>query len=101
VELNTPEILLVREFAALMDVKRNKCKEDPEVSINYERSGNLLIYILQLIGCLPIVIIMNRIDIKKHYVMLILLKKNLIIQNLERLVENIEHCKMKLGLLNY
>lgn len=30
VELNTPEILLVREFAALMDVKRNKCKEDPE-----------------------------------------------------------------------
>lgn len=30
VELNTPEILLIREFAALMDVKRNKCKEDPE-----------------------------------------------------------------------
>ena len=30
VELNAPEILLIREFAALMDVKRNKCKEDPE-----------------------------------------------------------------------
>lgn len=30
VELNTPEILLIREFAALMDIKRNKCKEDPE-----------------------------------------------------------------------
>lgn len=30
VELNTPEILLIREFAALMDTKRNKCKEDPE-----------------------------------------------------------------------
>ncbi len=30
VELNTPEILLIREFAALMDVKRNKCNEDPE-----------------------------------------------------------------------
>ena len=30
VELNTPEILLIREFAALIDIKRNKCKEDPE-----------------------------------------------------------------------
>lgn len=30
VELNTPEILLVREFAALMEKDRNKCKEDPE-----------------------------------------------------------------------
>lgn len=29
-ELNTPEILLVREFEALIDKKRNKCKEDPE-----------------------------------------------------------------------
>lgn len=29
IELNTPEILLVKEFAALMDPKRNKCKEDP------------------------------------------------------------------------
>ena len=29
VELNTPEILLVREFGALMDNDRNKCKEDP------------------------------------------------------------------------
>lgn len=29
VELNTPEILLVREFAALMAPNRNKCKEDP------------------------------------------------------------------------
>ena len=30
VELNVPEILLVREFAALMDNERNKSKEDPE-----------------------------------------------------------------------
>lgn len=30
IELNTPEILLVREFAALVDPKRNKCKEDPK-----------------------------------------------------------------------
>ena len=30
VELNTPEILLIKEFAALMEPKRNKCKEDPE-----------------------------------------------------------------------
>ena len=30
VELNTPEILLIKEFAALMDKERNKCKEDPE-----------------------------------------------------------------------
>ena len=29
VELNTPEILLVKEFAALMAPNRNKCKEDP------------------------------------------------------------------------
>lgn len=29
-ELNTPEILLVREFSALMDQERNKCKEDPK-----------------------------------------------------------------------
>lgn len=28
VELNTPEILLVREFAALMDNERNKCSDD-------------------------------------------------------------------------
>lgn len=30
VELNVPEILLVREFAELMKVERNKCKEDPK-----------------------------------------------------------------------
>lgn len=30
VDLNTPEILLVREFAALLDTKRNKCKQDPK-----------------------------------------------------------------------
>ena len=29
VELNTPEILLVKEFKALMQPSRNKCKEDP------------------------------------------------------------------------
>lgn len=29
VELNTPEILLIKEFKALMEPKRNKCKEDP------------------------------------------------------------------------
>ena len=29
VELNVPEILLVREFAELMKPERNKCKEDP------------------------------------------------------------------------
>jgi len=28
IELNEPEILLVREFAALMNPERNKCKED-------------------------------------------------------------------------
>lgn len=30
VELNVPEILLIKEFAALMDNERNKSKEDPE-----------------------------------------------------------------------
>lgn len=30
IELNVPEILLVREFAALMDNKRNICKEDSQ-----------------------------------------------------------------------
>lgn len=30
VELNIPEILLVREFGALMDNERNKCEEDKE-----------------------------------------------------------------------
>ena len=30
VELNTPEILLVKEFEALLDKERNKCEEDPE-----------------------------------------------------------------------
>lgn len=29
VELNTPEILLVKEFAELVRPERNKCKEDP------------------------------------------------------------------------
>lgn len=29
VELNTPEILLVKEFAELLTPKRNECKEDP------------------------------------------------------------------------
>lgn len=29
-ELNTPEILLIREFEALLDTDRNKCKEDPK-----------------------------------------------------------------------
>ena len=29
VELNTPEILLVKEFAELLKPTRNKCKEDP------------------------------------------------------------------------
>ena len=29
VELNTPEILLVKEFKALLEPSRNKCKEDP------------------------------------------------------------------------
>ena len=29
VELNTPEILLVKEFADLLKPERNKCKEDP------------------------------------------------------------------------
>lgn len=30
VELNTPEILLVKEFATLLKPERNKCKEDPK-----------------------------------------------------------------------
>lgn len=29
-ELNTPEILLVKEFATLINPERNKCKEDPK-----------------------------------------------------------------------
>lgn len=29
VELNTPEILLIKEFADLIEPTRNKCKEDP------------------------------------------------------------------------
>ena len=28
-EVNEPEVLLVREFAALWELERNKCKEDP------------------------------------------------------------------------
>lgn len=30
IELNTPEILLVKEFAELLKPERNKCKEDPK-----------------------------------------------------------------------
>ncbi len=30
IELNTPEILLVKEFSELMRPDRNKCKDDPE-----------------------------------------------------------------------
>ena len=30
VELNTPEILLVKEFKELINPTRNKCKEDPK-----------------------------------------------------------------------
>lgn len=33
VELNVPEILLVREFAELMKPERNKCEEDPSGSL--------------------------------------------------------------------
>lgn len=33
VELNVPEILLVREFAELMRPERNKCEEDPSGSL--------------------------------------------------------------------
>lgn len=29
-EINKPEILLVKEFADLLEYKRNKCKEDPD-----------------------------------------------------------------------
>lgn len=29
-ELNTPEILLIQEFNALMDTERNKCSDDPK-----------------------------------------------------------------------
>lgn len=29
-ELNQPELLLVKEFNALLDIARNKCKEDPK-----------------------------------------------------------------------
>lgn len=35
IELNVPEILLVREFSALMDNKRNISKEDPEGKYHY------------------------------------------------------------------
>ena len=35
VELNVPEILLVREFAELMKPERNKCKEDPSGSLGF------------------------------------------------------------------
>ena len=30
VELNGPDLLLIKEFAALMDAERNKCKDDPK-----------------------------------------------------------------------
>lgn len=30
IELNTPEVLLIREFATLIQPNRNKCKEDPK-----------------------------------------------------------------------
>ena len=30
INLNTPEILLVKEFNALLNPERNKCKEDPK-----------------------------------------------------------------------
>ena len=30
VDLNIPEILLVKEFKSLLDPKRNKCKDDPK-----------------------------------------------------------------------
>lgn len=30
IELNTPEVLLIKEFANLMALDRNKCKEDPK-----------------------------------------------------------------------
>lgn len=33
VELNTPEILLVKEFATLLKPERNKCKKDPSGSL--------------------------------------------------------------------
>lgn len=35
IELNVPEILLIREFAVLMDNERNKSKEDPEGKYKY------------------------------------------------------------------
>lgn len=35
VELNVPEILLVREFAELMEHERNKCPEDPSGRLGF------------------------------------------------------------------
>lgn len=35
IELNTPEILLVKEFAKLMEPSRNKCKQDKTGKLGY------------------------------------------------------------------
>ena len=43
-ELNEPEILLVDEFAKLMDLDRNKCKEDPKGTLK-KRAFRELAYI--------------------------------------------------------
>lgn len=44
VDLEEPEILLVKEFAALLDTKRNKSKDDPN-GLNKDRAFRELAYI--------------------------------------------------------
>lgn len=50
VELNTPEILLVSEFSALMEDARNICDKDKSGKLKLRALESSLIYILLLIG---------------------------------------------------
>ena len=43
-KINEYEILLIKEFAALWDTERNKCKEDPS-GLNHVRADKEFTYI--------------------------------------------------------
>ena len=49
VEINEPDVLLIREFAALWEKSRNKCKEDPTGSLR-KRAFRELAYIYLMLS---------------------------------------------------
>ena len=93
-ELNEPEILLVREFEGLWEKGRNKCKEDP-TGTRRLRAFREFKYIFLMLDWLSPYSQFDE-DTKNAYKMLVLLMKNGLTLLLELLVGNIESCRSRL-----